>query len=105
MGKPVICTNHPNQRAIIEQGIFIDMATPGALTAALRDTPRAQLHELGMRGREVAVREYDLRILRQRYVDQYRLIAAATTQLPQFTTGKQIGAHARNLLKRARNAM
>jgi 1,2-diacylglycerol 3-alpha-glucosyltransferase len=105
MGKPVISTNHPNQRAIIGQGIFIDMQAPGALTAALRDTPREQLAELGRRGREIAVREYDLATLKERYVAHYRAIAATPTSLPHFTTGKQISAHARDLLKRVRRVI
>jgi glycosyltransferase involved in cell wall biosynthesis len=105
MGVPVIATNHPNQRAIIEQGIFVDMAKPGALAAALRDTTPEQLRELGLRGREVAVREYDLEKLRQRYVEHYTAIAAAPARLPRYSFAKQVSANVRNSLKRATNLL
>lgn len=103
MGLPVISTQHPNQRAIIQEGIFIDMEQPGALTAALRDTPKERLAELALRGRTVAERDYDLNKLKQCYVDQYRAISAAPAgELPRLTMGDRIGANAANLLKRAR---
>lgn len=102
MGLPVFSTRHPNQRAIIQEGVFVDMTAPGALAAALRDTTPEQCRELGRRGRKIAVRDYDLRTLKQRYIDQYRAIAATITELPQFTTSMQIQAHARNLVKKAR---
>jgi 1,2-diacylglycerol 3-alpha-glucosyltransferase len=105
MGVPVIATNHPNQRAIIEQGIFVDMAKPGALSAALREATPEQLRELGRRGREVAVREYDLEKLRQRYVEHYSAIAAAPARLPRYSFAKRLGANARNSLKRATNLL
>jgi glycosyltransferase involved in cell wall biosynthesis len=105
MGLPVIATNHPNQRAIIGEGIFVDMAKPGALATALRDTTAEQLRELGRRGRAVAVREYDLDRLRQRYVEHYTAIAASPTSLPRFSLGKRLGANARDYLKRARNLL
>jgi 1,2-diacylglycerol 3-alpha-glucosyltransferase len=105
MGVPVIATNHPNQRAIIEQGIFVDMAKPGALSAALREATPEQLRELGRRGREVAVREYDLEKLRQRYVEHYSAIAAAPARLPRYSLAKRLGANARNSLKRATNLL
>jgi glycosyltransferase involved in cell wall biosynthesis len=103
MGLPVFATQHPNQRAIIEQGVFVDMAKPGALAAALRDTTPERLRELALRGREVAVREYDLERLRQRYVEHYRAIAAAPARLPRHSLARQVGANLRNSLKRATN--
>lgn len=103
MGLPVISTQHPNQRAIIQEGIFIDMEQPGALTAAMRDTPNERFAELALRGRAVAERYYDLNKLKQCYVDQYRAISAAPAgELPRLTMGDRIGANAANLLKRAR---
>ena len=106
MGLPVISTAHPNQRAIIQEGVFVDMEAPGAVTAALRDTSREQFAQLGLRGREVAVRDYDLSHLRQRYVDHYSAIAAAPAgPLPQLTLGDQLQANARNLVKRARRLL
>jgi len=105
MGLPVISTHHANQRAIIQEGIFIDMAVPGLLTAALRDTPPERFAELGRKGREIAVRDYDLDTLKQSYVDHYTAIAAAPTQLPEFGAGDRVMAHAKNLYKRARRML
>lgn len=103
MGLPVVSTKHPNQRAIIQHGIFIDMEEKGALTAVLRDTSNEEFAELGRRGREVAVRDYDLATLKQRYVDHYQQITLATPgELPRVTVADRIGANAVNLLKRAR---
>lgn len=103
MGLPVISTQHSNQRAIIQEGIFIDMEQPGALTAALRDTPKERFAELAVRGRAVAERDYDLNKLKQRYIDQYRAISAAPAgELPRLTVGDRLGANAANLIKRAR---
>lgn len=103
MGLPVISTAHPNQRAIIQEGIFIDMEQPGALTAALRDTPKERLAELALSGRAVAERDYDLNKLKQRYIAQYQAIGAAPAgELPRLTMVDRIGANAANLLKRAR---
>ncbi len=101
MGLPVVCTQHDNQRQLVQHGVFIDMKQPGALTAALRDTPPAVLAEMGRRGREVVARHYDLQVLRQRYLDEYARIAAAPSSLPTHTLGRQVQAHARNALRRA----
>jgi 1,2-diacylglycerol 3-alpha-glucosyltransferase len=105
MGLPVISTNHPNQRMIIQEGIFVDMKAPGALAAALRDTPPERLAQLGELGRAIAVRDYDLRTLKQRYISHYAAIHAASTALPRMTVSKQVGANARNLVKRVRRLL
>lgn len=99
MGLPVVCTQHDNQRQIVQHGVFIDMKQPGALTAALRDTPPAVLAELGRRGRAVVAQHYDLQVLRQRYLLEYTRIAAAPSSLPQHTVGRQLRAHAGNALR------
>lgn len=104
-GVPVVSTHHPNQRAIIQEGIFIDMAAPGALTAVLRDTPPARWRELGRLGRDVAVREYDLDSLKQRYIGHYRVIAATTVELPRFSANRKIGNNARNLFRKVRRLL
>jgi glycosyltransferase involved in cell wall biosynthesis len=101
MGLPVFCTRHPNQRAIVQEGVFVDMSQDGALTAALRDTPPARLAELRRLGPEIARRDYDLRVLRQRYLDEYRRIAATPGQLPAWTLRRRLGANLRNLARRA----
>ncbi|MFY7913427.1 MAG: glycosyltransferase family 4 protein, partial [Rubrivivax sp.] len=100
-GLPVIATQHPNQRAIIQHGLFIDMEAKGALTAALRDTPPATLHEMGRLGREVALKNYDMRVLRKAYIEQYKSIAASPTRLPGYRISMRLGANAKNLWRSA----
>jgi 1,2-diacylglycerol 3-alpha-glucosyltransferase len=100
-GLPVIATQHPNQRAIIQQGLFIDMEAKGALTATLRDTPRNVLHEIGHLGREVALRDYDMRVLKKAYIQQYQAIAASPTRLPEYGIKERLGANTRNLWRSA----
>lgn len=104
MGLPVICTEHPNQRAIVQEGIFIDMEQPGALTAALRDADPARLAALRIRGPKIARRDYDLQVLREQYLAHYRRIAASPVGLPPWTLRRRIGANLRNLLRRATRA-
>ncbi|THF63649.1 glycosyltransferase family 4 protein [Pseudothauera nasutitermitis] len=101
MGLPVFCTRHPNQQAIVQEGVFLDMKQPGALTAALRDTPAARLDELRARGPQIVQRDYDLRVLRAQYLQHYRRIAATPAQLPAWTLRRRIAANLRNLLGRA----
>jgi glycosyltransferase involved in cell wall biosynthesis len=101
MGLPVICTDHVNQRSIVKEGLFVDMAKPGALTAALRDTPRNRLEELGRRGRAIAERDYDLQVLKRRYLEQYRAIAAAPSSLPVYSFKTKLNANLKNLLRRS----
>jgi len=105
MGLPVVSTNHPNQRQIIQAGVFIDMAAPGALSAALRDTPRERWDALRREGRAIAVRDYSLAALRQRYLEHYARIAAAPTQLPVDSTGRRLRAHAHNLWRQLRRSV
>jgi 1,2-diacylglycerol 3-alpha-glucosyltransferase len=83
-GLPVISTDHPNQRGIIQQGVFIDMKAEGALTQALRDTPAERLKELGEMGRAIVLRDYDVAMLRQRYIDHYAAIDACPSSLPIY---------------------
>lgn len=102
MGLPVISTEHPNQRGIVQEGLFVDMARPGALSAALRAQSREQLRALGERGRQVALRDYDVRRLRERYLAAYRELAARQALLPRWTLSSRLAAHARGLLKQLR---
>jgi len=103
MGLPVICTDHINQRQIVRQGMFVNMAQPGALTRVLRDTPHAAWAELGQRGLAVARENYDLQVLKQQYLQQYRRIAASPTQLPEPGLTKRLGCHARHAWRTMRN--
>ena len=100
MGLPVICTNHVNQRSIVRDGIFIDMSKSGALTAALRETDPALLASLRAKGPENAAVYYDLPLLRQRYIDEYRRIAESPTILPSYSPRTKLAANLRNGLRR-----
>jgi len=100
MGLPVICTNHPNQRAIVKEGIFIDVTRSGALAQAIRDADRAWLAELGRRGREIVLENYDLRLLKKHYIERYRWIAASTVRLPAYGWKNRLQANARNTARK-----
>lgn len=100
MGLPVICTNHVNQRSIVRDGIFIDMSKSGALTAALRETDPVVLASLRAKGPENAAVYYDLPLLRQRYIDEYRRIAESPTILPSYSPRTKLAANLRNGLRR-----
>lgn len=101
MGLPVFCTNHPNQRNIVKDAVFVDMAQAGALTAALRETSPARLRELAQLGRANAERHYDLEQLKRRYVEQYRQMAAAPSSLPRYGLRRKLQANALNALRRS----
>lgn len=93
MGLPVFCTEHPNQRSIVRGAVFIDMARPGALTAALRNTSAAQRLALGAEGRAFAVAHYDLQRLADRYLLEYRRIAASPVHLTRPGRVSQLRNH------------
>ncbi len=101
MGLPVICTDHPNQRAIVKEGLFIDMQREGALTEVLRNTDSAQWARLGDKGRRVAVAHYDLNALKAQYIERYRAIAAATVELPRYSMKYKVTANVRNAVRKA----
>lgn len=95
-GLPVVCTRHVNQRAIVQEGWFVDVTRPGAVAAVLRDTPRGRLREMGARGRAVAERCYDWDVLVRRYGEEYARILAQPSTLPRWTRGRQFRSHLRN---------
>lgn len=101
MGLPVVCTNHVNQRSIVQEGVFIDMRRPGALTDVLQNTPKARFVELGKLGRAIAERDYDLRVLKSRYLERYQTIAAAPCSLPRYTPVLRLKANLKNLWRRS----
>jgi 1,2-diacylglycerol 3-alpha-glucosyltransferase len=82
--------------------VFVDMAAPGALAAAIRSTPRERLVELGHRGRQIAAEQYDMSVLRERYLQRYAAIAAAPARLPHHTLARRVSAHLKNALRRPR---
>lgn len=102
MGIPVISTNHPNQQSIIKEGIFIDMKMPGALANVLQNTGRDTLADIGRRGQEVALKHYDLRVLKQQYLEQYKLIASTVVTLPKYSFKKKVASNIRNTYNQIR---
>jgi 1,2-diacylglycerol 3-alpha-glucosyltransferase len=98
MGLPVIATNHPNQRAIIGEGWFVDMNATGAVAALLANESAASLRAMGERARASAVARYDLQALRQRYIAQYAAMAGHAAPLPRHGLKQRLLSNARNLL-------
>lgn len=96
MGLPVVCTNHPNQRSIVKEGIFIDMKQPGALREVLKNRNPDVLAALAKRGRAIVEAEYDLTVLRQRYIEAYRLIANTEVKLPKYSLAKKLISNLKN---------
>jgi len=110
MGLPVVCTGHPNQREIVEDGVFVDMARPGALGAALLNLSPAMRSDLAQRGPERVRQNYDLTSLLQQYLVHYTRIAATTAELPRYTLKHKLSANVdatwrqvRSLLNTARD--
>ncbi len=103
MGLPVVCTHHSNQRQIVQQGVFLDMAQPGALTRVLRDTPRQHWAEIGQRGLAVARQNYDLQVLKQQYLQHYSRIAASPARLPEPGLPERLRGHAWHAWRSLRN--
>lgn len=99
MGLPVICSNHKNQRAIVKEGIFIDVKQHGALTHALQNTDRAELAALGERGRQVVLANYDLELLKRQYLERYQAIASSPSTLPSYSLKDKLTSNARNSVK------
>jgi glycosyltransferase involved in cell wall biosynthesis len=101
MGLPVVCTQHPNQRSIVQKGVFIDMKQRGALTDVLSKTPRADWPAIGRKGLEVVQQRFDLALLKQQYLARYAAIAAAPAPLPRYSWRSRLAANARNAWKAA----
>jgi glycosyltransferase involved in cell wall biosynthesis len=100
MGLPVICTNHPNQKTIVKEGVFIDMKKPGALADMLNENNRSTLKGYAEKGLNIVAKHYDLQILKRQYIEHYVRIAASRTQLPKYSIGRKLIANLRNSLKR-----
>lgn len=102
MQLPVFCTKHPNQRSIVQHGVFVDMARAGALRSAVASRERAHLQHLALKGREVVLRDFDLTRLRESYIHHYTRLAAAPSTLPIYRRRDAVAAHARNLARSAK---
>ncbi len=96
MGLPVICTEHPNQRSIVQAGIFVDMAKPGALAAVLDPEHRAEWPDIGRRGLNVVHEQYDLRRLKQQYLAKYAEIAGKARPLPEWDLKRRVRQNVRS---------
>lgn len=101
MGLPVICTNHINQRSIVKEGIFIDMKKSGELTQALRDTDRAIFTKFSQLGPKIVLEHYDLRSLKEKYIERYRFIASIEFDLPTYSFKTKIVANLKNAIKQS----
>lgn len=103
MGLPVVCTQHVNQRQIVQQGEFVDMSRPGALSAVLAARARPQWQALGAAGLTVVRQHYDLSVLAHRYHVAYARIAGLTpAPLPRWTTYRSLRLKAAHLVRRLR---
>ncbi len=98
MGLPVICSNHPNQKAIVKEGVFIDMAHPGNLTAALNDRDQKQFDDLSRNGLRVVAEHYDPKALKRRYMEEFQRIVATETLLPSYSLPLKLKANLTNML-------
>lgn len=98
MGLPVICTNHPNQISIVQEGVFIDMKQPGALRNVVKNRDLAALNALAKRARAIVEAEYDLTVLRERYIERYRSIADSPVELPKYSLKKKLVSNLKNAL-------
>lgn len=99
MGLPVICTNHVNQRDIVKEGVFIDILRPGALTSALEAKSFKEFSVLGRRSREIAIRHYDLNVLKNKYLDRYKSISASLDTLPKYSKKIMLLSNVKNAVR------
>ncbi len=99
MGLPVICTNHPNQKSIVQEGIFIDMKQPGAIKNILKSRDSEVLKLLAKKGREIVEAEYDLAVLKQRYIEKFTDIAMTEAVLPKYSVKDRLRSNLRNFLR------
>lgn len=100
MGLPVICTEHPNQKGIVKEGVFVDMGKEGALREVMQKTDRARLRAIGAKGPVIVREHYDLQVLKGAYLTQYAKIAAAPAELPRYTLGNRIRANLNNAARK-----
>lgn len=97
MGLPVICTQHPNQRSIVKNGIFIDMQAENALTSAINSLNIEKRNELREAGVKRAKVNYDLQNLKQKYIAIYQEISLAPSTLEEYSFKKKISANIKSI--------
>jgi glycosyltransferase involved in cell wall biosynthesis len=100
MGLPVFCTNHPNQRSIVQEGIFLDLNQPGTLRDALRQRDPALMEQLRLRGPELAAATFSLNQLQASYIAHYQKITTAAVSLPQYTLGTKVRDNLHTIYRR-----
>lgn len=104
-GLPVFCTNHPNQRDIVKEGIFVDMRKPGALARALMSRSLDELRTIGLRGREIAIAHYDPNKLKKSYLAAYAHIAQTPSRLPDASALQRWQLRAGGSIRRIRELL
>ena len=105
MGLPVVCTNHPNQKGVVKEGIFIDMSKAGVLADTLRNLDPSKLESLKTAGPSIVNEHYDLKLLRSRYVSEYGRISAAAAHLKTWSVGWQVLSNVKNMMKQFRRML
>ncbi|PTD96772.1 glycosyltransferase family 4 protein [Pseudothauera lacus] len=100
MGLPVFCTEHPNQRSIVREGVFLDLRRPGVLRDALLHRDAAQMALLRRRGPEIVAASYSLDSLKAAYLEHYARIAASPVRLPSHSLGSSLRNNLRNLARK-----
>lgn len=85
MGLPVFCTNHPNQRSIVRDGVFLDMSQPGTLSRALKNRDQAQMAKLKANGPVVVSQHYSLTQLQKFYIEHYSTISKTVVSLSSYS--------------------
>lgn len=87
MGLPVICTDHPNQKQLVKEGVFLNLKKAGELTETLKPDKRKGYWALRARGPEIVAAHYSLGALKTRYIDEYVRIAKAELKLDSYKGG------------------
>lgn len=100
MQLPVLCTNHENQRSIVREGIFLDMARPGHLRRAIAERDLEHFKLLGRRARKIVQEHYDLSVLKHKYAEHYARISNARPSLPRLNAARRLQSQVRDLLRR-----
>ena len=83
MGKPVITTNTPGCRHVVEDGVtgFLvnarDVRDLVAKMSAIVAMPCAARQQMGNKGREKMIREFDERRILKRYLEEVQAIVVA----------------------------
>jgi len=77
------------------------MGRTGALAAALTPAQRSEWPQIGQRGLAVVREQYDLRRLKQQYLDKYAEIAGQAAPLPRWNLRRRLRQNLRGVWRRA----